>query len=484
MKINSIPTIKTINKEGGGAYDLPLKERFVSQLMTSLYREPKFYGDNTDDLIRDAKELIGKEPAFVAKAAIYARNVMQLRTIPTVMCGLLALDAKGRPLVRRTINMVCTRPDQLTELVAFLEQGNTFSLAKKIKQVRLALADVLGTFDEHRLAKYNRAGKVKLRDILLISHAKPIDAEQAALWKRLLDDKLEVPITWETQVSGKGNTAEVWDALIAEKKLPYMAALRNLRNIIESGATKLDDILAMIANPEAVKRSRQLPFRFYTAYRELSGIPTARPALKAISDALTYSIANLPEIGGLTMIAADNSGSMQSPLSSMGKANYIDVANLMSALMARLSKNAITSVFGEQFAIVTDDGISSPIAIAERFASTQVGSSTNGWLVPDWLMKQGLKVDRVIFFTDCQLWNSRQGYNRPADLQKFWSAYKKIAPDAWLHIVDLNGSGTTPAVLQGKVNLIAGWSENVLSFIKTVEEGTGSPIDAIEGVEL
>jgi len=42
-------------------------------------------------------------------------------------------------------------------------------------------------------------------------------------------------IRWETQISLKGNKAEVWQQLIDNKKLPFMAMLRNLRNMIKAG---------------------------------------------------------------------------------------------------------------------------------------------------------------------------------------------------------------------------------------------------------
>jgi hypothetical protein len=42
-------------------------------------------------------------------------------------------------------------------------------------------------------------------------------------------------IRWETQISLKGNKAVVWQQLIDNKKLPFMAMLRNLRNMIKAG---------------------------------------------------------------------------------------------------------------------------------------------------------------------------------------------------------------------------------------------------------
>jgi len=47
--------------------------------------------------------------------------------------------------------------------------------------------------------------------------------------------RIPVPKTWETTLSEKGNTPEVWEDLIESKKLPFMAMLKNLRNVIMAG---------------------------------------------------------------------------------------------------------------------------------------------------------------------------------------------------------------------------------------------------------
>ena len=51
--------------------------------------------------------------------------------------------------------------------------------------------------------------------------------------------KLAIPKTWETELSKKGNTKDVWEGLIFGNELPYLAMLRNLRNILKSGINEL-----------------------------------------------------------------------------------------------------------------------------------------------------------------------------------------------------------------------------------------------------
>ena len=51
--------------------------------------------------------------------------------------------------------------------------------------------------------------------------------------------RVPVPKTWETELSEKRNTREVWEDLVESKSLPFMAMLRNLRNLSMAGVDAL-----------------------------------------------------------------------------------------------------------------------------------------------------------------------------------------------------------------------------------------------------
>ncbi len=76
--------------------------------------------------------------------------------------------------------------------------------------------------------------------------------------------KLATPITWETQLSAHGNKHSTWEKLIEENNLPFMAMLRNLRNIIITGVSPdcHERILSRLTDERSVTNSRQLPWRF------------------------------------------------------------------------------------------------------------------------------------------------------------------------------------------------------------------------------
>jgi 60 kDa SS-A/Ro ribonucleoprotein len=83
---------------------------------------------------------------------------------------------------------------------------------------------------------------------LFLCHPKPKDKAQAALWKRLVDNELKTPDTWE---AGKDKKA-TFERLILEKKLGALALLRNLRNM--ETAKVADKIIATALEMMKVER--------------------------------------------------------------------------------------------------------------------------------------------------------------------------------------------------------------------------------------
>ncbi|CAC9496546.1 conserved hypothetical protein [Leishmania infantum JPCM5] len=95
---------------------------------------------------------------------------------------------------------------------------------------------------------------------------------------------LPVPATWETQLSKEGNTGRVWDALISSDAVPYMALLRNLRNILTRlcSASTHKRVLEKLVDEQQVAASQQLPYRFYSAYLAVRQIDTLLVHLDAL----------------------------------------------------------------------------------------------------------------------------------------------------------------------------------------------------------
>ncbi len=310
---------------------------------------------------------------------------------------------------------------------------------------------------------------------------------------------METPYTWETELSALGQTKFAsgeekdvafrtkWEELIDSRKVGYMALMRNLRNILEVEVSQqhIANVCEMLSNAEAVRRSKQLPFRFLAAYREISNVKSAYAGqvMDALERAVAVSAGNIPGFGQDTkvLIACDVSGSMQQPVSPKSKILSYDIGLMLAMLLKSRCRSAITGMFGSEWKVInvpTKDILSNVDAFYRR--EGEVGYATNGYLVIADLLKSKQQVDKIMMFTDCQLWNSRGDSN----LAGLWNNYKKVSPNSKLYLFDLSGYGTTPLdVTREDVYLIAGWSDKVFDIIAAIDQG-GDALSEIRKIEL
>lgn len=478
FNLGTLKANKTINNEGSIAYPMSDKEKLATQVLTSFFNEKKFYGDNSQDILDTVRNVIKDEAKFVANLCIYARNEMHLRTISHVLVSELAKSTEGKDYVRRILNRIIERPDDMTEVLACYMNTYGKPIPNSIKK---GLADSFGRFDEYQLAKYNRKKAIKLKDILCLVHPKAKDETQNDLWKRLLEDKLETPVTWETVLSSKGNTGEIWEGLIDGNRLGYMAMMRNLRNIIKSGASNINKVYEHIADENRVLKNKQLPFRYYSAYKALKneGIGTSK-IYDALEAAIKTSTKNINKLPGKTLISADVSGSMNSPVSAKSDLTCAEIAVLMLSIANYICEESITTTFDNNLYkcnLSTRNGI-----IANASSIKVNGGGTNITLPLRYLLDNKIFVDRIILLSDNEInrvYTYSMGYGGPKTCQALVEEYKKrINPDVWVHAIDLQGYGTQQ--FQGKnVNILAGWNERVFEFISSVEQGVDTLIGKI-----
>ncbi|GCC47734.1 hypothetical protein chiPu_0031822, partial [Chiloscyllium punctatum] len=159
---------------------------------------------------------------------------MKLRHAPLLVVREMARHPTHRGLVADTLARVIQRPDEMTELLAIYwadalgpqQQRKRQPVSAQIKK---GLARALTKFDAYQLAKYDRDGAVRIKDVLFLVHAKPKDAAQEKVWKQLVDGELASPDTWEVSLSSGKDKRGTFERLIAKNRLGGLALLRNLR---------------------------------------------------------------------------------------------------------------------------------------------------------------------------------------------------------------------------------------------------------------
>lgn len=467
-KFNASQTIKTTNKSGHAAYGMDAKSKLVTQVLCSFFNEKKYYQDNSGEMQETIKAVIRTDPRFVSNLAMFARREFNMRSVSHVLTAYLAHEPEGKPFVRETVKGVSVRGDDVTEIMAFYLATFGKPVPNALKK---GVSDVLTGFDEYTLAKYKGAGKaVKMRDLLCLCRPTPKDAEQSALWKRCLENALETPMTWETELSAHGNNAKTWERLIDSGKVGYMALLRNLRNIMQANPANIEKVYQRIENPDAVRKSKQLPFRFLSAYKSVSDIAGSR-ALDALENAADASISNLPRLSGLSVIAVDVSGSMGGSPSAKSSVRCVEIGMLLGLIANQICDNSIFYMFNNG---LYKRALSHRTGILQEAVGGTANGGTDMRLPFIGMLKEQVKTDRVIIVSDNECNHGK------STVQSYAEKYRReTGNNIWVHAIDLQGYGTQQ-FCGPRVNIVAGWSEKVFQFIQLAEQGEGTLIQAIE----
>lgn len=479
---------QTVNYHGAVAFKLGAKQRLIEHVLGSFWNEDMFYqkgAKTANDIIKDINEVAKTDPKFILQLAAYARNEIYLRTAPQVLLVQAANIEGCKPFVREYAPKIIKRADELSEVVAY--QLATFGKAKFPNSLKKGINDAFANFDEYQINKYDSDKKdVKLGDVAKLTHPKLgkglyeyitkdiVDADalpktaalKALLAKDSLDDEARELITvsnatWETLISKFGSSKQTWE--LVAPNMGYMALLRNLRNFIDKGVD-LDKILAKITNPEQVARSKQLPFRFYSAYQN---VRENQKVERAIAQAFEHSISNV-KLDGSTAVLVDLSGSM-----SMGKVSeksdvtYDQISAILGAIAVKKAEESIVIKFGQTALtqkVNPDDTMMTNIAKIRQ--NDGVGHATNAWLAFKELGNR--KVDRVILLSDMQCYDNT-GWT--GNVKTEWEKYRKANPKARLYSFNLAAYGTSqlPST-DGSVTQLNGWSDKVLDYINLLEK--------------
>lgn len=389
VKLNKPQAVRT--KEGAKGRAFTPEQQLRRALMNSMLWENQFYEDGVAIAERMAALVPKVKAETVAALAIEAREDMKLRHAPLLIVREMARHETHRTLVADTLERIIQRPDELTEFLAIYWADALGPMQQRKKaavsaQVKKGLARAFAKFDAYQLAKYNRDGAVRLRDVLFITHAKPKDEAQEKIWKQLVDGKLTSPDTWEVALSGGADKKETFERLIAEKKLGALALLRNLRNMQVAGVSKKAIGKAL----DEMRTDRVLPYRFIAAAQHA---PDLEPELE---HAMFRSIEGHAKLKGKTILLVDVSGSMDSPLSGRSEMRRLEAANGLAVLAREIGEDVEIYTFSDHVKKIAPRR---GFALRDAITSSQPHSGT-------WLGKAVAEVDRkgarLIVFTDEQ----------------------------------------------------------------------------------
>ncbi|GAA3890292.1 TROVE domain-containing protein [Streptomyces lacrimifluminis] len=439
--------------EGGRGRERDERSELFLLSLANFVAQKTFYesGEDRDDRFAAlVRRLAVTDPAWTAGLLGWLRGEGNLRTAAIVgaaeyVKARLDANATDGPTNRQVIDSVLRRPDEPGELLAYWTSRYGRNIPKPVKR---GVADaVRRLYSAKSLLKYDTASKgYRFGDILNLVHAapdpdKPWQGElfQYALDRRHNPDTAVVPkslpvltahrdlmalrpakrrkvvtgargaerladagITWEALagwLQGPMDKA-AWEAVIPS--MGAMALLRNLRNFDEAGVS--DEVAARVAakisDPAEVARSRQFPFRYLAAYRHAPSLRWAYP----LEQALGHSLANVPALGGRTLVLVDRSGSMfYSRLSERSELTRADAAAIFGSALALRAADADLVEFGTSSNRVPFRKGESVLKILDRFGDLGGTDTTEA------VRRHYRKHDRVLIVTDEQYTYSVHG---------------------------------------------------------------------------
>jgi hypothetical protein len=508
-RVTSTPAL---THEGGTGYTKDDKTALFTLAVTNMVGEPTFYesGKDRDDRFRTLiTKVTAEDPAWIAGFIGFLRNEANMRSASIVVAAeasltLLGLRAKGVEIdgnIRSMIDSACVRADEPAEMLGYWLANYGRAIPMGVKRGVGDAAKRLYT--ERNILKYDGVSRgLRMGDVLNLTHptskvdnpaftylldrrhghldsipesltmimaatdldTTPEDQRRAVLRERGPEALAEAGYTWE-RLSGwlpGGMDAEAWEAIIPS--MGYMALLRNLRNFEQAKVSKavLKGVADRLADPDEVARSRQFPYRFFSAWKA-SGSTFFGAALEA---ALDESVKNIPEFSGKTLVAIDTSGSMQSPVSGRSQAECYEVGALFGSAVASRSDCDVI-LYADTWAHFSTEV--SVLRSVEKVRNQigKVGYGTNTWpSVAQAFAKRG-GYDRIVVMTDMQdhpnAVGGGIGYSRHNS--------GIVLPDVPIYVWDLRGYQTSNIDNSPGRYLFAGFSDAAFKMIALLERG-------------
>eukprot|EP01114_Cavostelium_apophysatum_P006176 TRINITY_DN1741_c0_g1_i2.p1 TRINITY_DN1741_c0_g1~~TRINITY_DN1741_c0_g1_i2.p1 ORF type:complete len:614 (-),score=239.75 TRINITY_DN1741_c0_g1_i2:40-1881(-) len=444
---------------GDKAEIVDYRAKLLNTICATMIHEPSYYAD-VDETKFVINRLVaryfaaGVDLEFVFKLAYYVREELNVRSTANYLLAVAANEPSCHQFFAKYFDAIVRLPSDMLEVVSlFMKLPNKYlSNPNSIPSaLRKAIIKKFPTFDVYQLAKYNKEKAQKKKGVLTLKqlvrkvHLDQPAAEAMALVGKkypLTEEafkktglpgefdteragktmKLPVPETWETLLSAKGNKHTTWEELLDHNKLPFMAMLRNLRNFIVTGISPQhhQKILARLTDENSVASSRQLPWRFLSAYDainvDLEGlmndildhdgsefkivkvkvrgakgkkmaknrtikkrviIPVHMPDMpliasyrEAIDTAIKFAtMKNLPPIDGKTVVFVDVSGSMKSNKCSRGNLGKLqtsmDIAILLGLMIQFAAEDCNYRIFSSPANEEKDPRCDLPVELIE-----------------------------------------------------------------------------------------------------------------------
>lgn len=489
-KFNTIDTnpTKVETHEGGTAYLKSIENEWTNMLFSFVLQagNDSFYetvDDKENRFVELTDEIISKYgPQFAAKAAVFTRNELGLRSVSELLAALLNKENfEGK---RKFYADYFKRPDGVGEVFAAVD----YLGMKKSHALIRGCGDYLSGLSEYQIGKYKMSKrKYNMFDLINLTHA---NSEAIDKYKR---GTLASPDTWEVAIStaeDEDSRSQEWIRLVTEEKLGYLALIRNLRNILNAdGVTESwvkEVLIPQITNKDKILKSLTFPYQIYVAYLAVKD-SCPFEVMVALSDAFKISaLSTMPSLPGNNVIVVDVSGSMNDPYSTNSQLSIVEVSAVY-AVALYLSNNKFDMIkFGSQAMQVEYPKLTNVFSLIDKFSLNEaLGYGTEINPVFDILDKNASKetcYDRIFIFSDMQVMagaNSWFTSDKNTANSRFES-YAKMSPNAHVYSFDLGNYRSQLVSNHSKISYVTTVSNKIFEIIQYLDNPEKSLIDVIK----
>jgi polyhydroxyalkanoate synthesis regulator phasin len=519
IEAKNVPVEDTVNKQGYKAYSVDDELRLIAMLNT-IKLEPQFYRSENDTMreLRDLIERIAlKDPYFVCQAIKYSRCMRDgMRSINHLAAALVSPFISGKdyakrfygPYNKKTQEGGCIfRPDDMTEIKEVYNALNEGTLSNAMKK---GFAKTIEALDTYQLGKY----RTSVIDISNLVHPKSalskavitVNGEKMKALDAIMKGITVSADTWEVANSEAGQMVakavkegkldkeeakavlakaknDNWEALLKEKKLGILAALRNIRNMMTDPRPEvINSLCELLSNPEAIKNGMIQPYQMDIAYEiindEFYGSPYRKQVQEALVKGFELAIPNLKKaLPGKTLVMVDCSGSMTWQCyngRSRMRSSAADKAGLLAAAIVKAT-DADVIQFGTSASYMSCDKSLDVFKLGKKISTAHMGGTSIAAAF-ECARRAKKKYDRIILLSDNE-----------ANLGCTRRAYQNYIHDVcspYIYAVDLAAYGTAPLKNNDKVNYYYGYGYKLFDDIASSEFNPNMHIDAVRKVVI
>ena len=521
-EITSVPVEDTVNRQGYAAYSLSDELRLISMLNTVRIEAQTYRTENeVMTELRDLIERIGlKDPYFVAQAIVYSRCKGEgIRAINHLAAVLLAPFISGQEYAKRFYGLwnkkedrggCIYRPDDMSEIKDVYSALNNSALSNSMKKGFAASIEAL---DAYLLTKYKKT----VIDIANLVHPNPTkstatvkdeNGNEVNVLNALMNGINVVADTWETAQSEAGQEvakavregklskekaaevlkeakAENWSSLLTENKLGILAALRNIRAIMNNSNAKSDTVKKLcnlFSDGNKIRNGLIMPYQIDTAYEivrnEVNSSSEQRDILKALLNGYEAAVPNLKAaLPGKTCVLLDCSGSMHTRCMT-GSRSYINAtacekAGLLAATIAKAT-NADIVRFGSRAEFAQYDPNMNVFGLGNELSNSNMGGTS---IDMAFNKINGKQYDRIILLSDNEA-------NCGSTSRAYKNYLRSVNVSPYVYCIDLAAYGTTPLKNDGKINYYYGYGYRMFDDISSKEFNPEMHIDKVRKIVI